>query len=315
MSAALSRPAYILAGATAAGKTGLAHAIARTEGWPILSADAMLVYRGMDIGTAKPTTAERAGLVYGGIDCVTPDQTFSVGVYWEHAKRFLTGLPAGQPVLVVGGTGLYIKTLLLGLDPMPPVDAAVRAEVQDLYEKEGLAGVQRACQEADGAGYAAVKDPTNPRRVMRALELARMGVPVRRTWAEGQVSGCVVDVQWERSALYRRIEQRVAHMYDAGLLDEVAGLRRRYPVWLETARQAIGYREAVAVLDGRLTEAEAQQETTRRTKQYARRQATWFRHQLPVAPVRRTEPETEDEVVARIRAEWSTHGPSIINYG
>lgn len=278
-----ARPLYVLAGPTAAGKTTFAHAVARETGWPICSADAMLVYRGMDIGTAKPTTVERKGLVYGGIDIVDPTSTFSVGDYLEHAQAFMASLPSTQPVLVVGGTGLYIKALLRGLDPMPAVDPALREEIDACYRAQGLAGIQQALKEADPERYAQLADPNNPRRVTRALELARMKVPLKKVWEEDTSSPTnqVVVLEWDRTVLYQRIEQRVDMMLREGLIKEVEHLMATYPVWSTTASRAIGYQEARAVIEGQMTVPQAREEIIRRTKQYARRQATWFRHQVP----------------------------------
>lgn len=312
MTETTSRELYVLAGPTAAGKSALAHTLAREHGWPVLSADAMLVYRGMDIGTAKPTRAEREGIRYGGMDLVTPDRPFSVGAWVEHARSFLGKISRGQRVVVVGGTGLYIKALLRGLDPMPTADKTIRDGAEALYAREGLAGLQAACREADAERFEALKDKANPRRVMRALELARMGVPMERVWEQG-ATGPIVVLNMERDLLSRRIAQRVEAMYAAGLLEEVRHLRDRYAGWSDTARMAIGYREALAVLNNEMTEDDAKKETKRRTVQLARRQMTWFRNQLPMVPVHITDAETASALARRVHGLWSEHGPCRIN--
>ncbi len=304
------RKAFILAGTTAVGKTAVAHYIARREGWAILSADAMLVYRGMDIGTAKPSLAERSEVSYGGIDLVSPDESFSVGDYLDHARSFLAPLSPTQPVIVVGGTGLYIKALLQGLDPMPPVDLAIRREVESLYEVEGLEGLCRACATADPKRYAALADRSNPRRVMRALELARMGVPFSPSWQtpskhfEGLVQLCM-----NRASLDEQIRMRVERMFSAGLLDEVASLVRQYPNWSRTARSAIGYREALALYRGECSEPEAREAIAQRTRRYARRQETWFRHQLPFHTITRETSTSMDVLADRVLSIWRQYGP------
>jgi tRNA dimethylallyltransferase len=306
-------PAYFLAGPTAIGKTALAHLLAVQNQWPILSADAMLVYRGMDIGTAKPTAAERAGIpAYGGLDLVTPDQRFSVGAYLAAAHRFLSTLPADQPVLVVGGTGLYIKALLLGLDPMPAVDDETRAWAEALYARAGLVGIQQACRDLAPDRFAALDDPQNPRRVLRALELARMGVPYEGVWAQAHPAGTVVLMERNRTQLTERIEQRVDQMWAGGLIEEVRDLQKAYPEWSDTAAKAIGYQEARAVLAGECAEGEARAQIIRRTRKLARKQSTWFRHQAAAHSVSCDGRELAD-VAAEVLSYWRTHGPGIIS--
>ncbi len=308
MSEADVREVYFLAGPTATGKTAVAHQLARDHGWAVLSADAMLVYRGMDIGTAKPAPEARAGILYGGVDLITPDQPFSVGAWLDHARAFLRSVPRGQRVVVAGGTGLYIKALLYGLDPMPSADAAVRRAVEALYAQDGLAGLQRACREADAGRYAAIRDPSNPRRVMRALELAWMGVPMKNVWQDA--SPCrVVMLDMDRQALGDRIAERVETMYRAGFLDEVRRLRDSYPVWSDTAGKAIGYLEALALLNGEMSEKTAKEETVRRTTRLVRRQTTWFRNQLDVAPVAVADDGDDmTDLAERVYAHWSDYG-------
>ncbi len=299
---------YVLAGPTATGKTDLAHRLARERQWAMLSADAMLVYRGMNIGTAKPPPEERDAIPYGGMDLVTPEQPFSVGAWLDHAHAFLASIPTTQSVLVVGGTGLYIKSLLYGMDPMPDTDQVVRAEVQALFEQEGLEGLRKAAMEEAPDRYNDLKDKDNPRRILRALELARMGVPRKRVWERGS-AGRIAVLTMERKALTCRIIQRVHRMYREGLLDEVRHVRERYPVWSDTARMAIGYREGLAVLEGEMTEEQAQEETVKRTRRLARRQMTWFRHQLDCATVDVDSDAAVEDTVRRVQDVWSTHGP------
>ena len=312
MSGRVSRDLYLLAGPTATGKSEVAHHLARGGDWAVLSADAMLVYEGMDIGTAKPTAAERAGLTYGGIDWATPDQPFSVGQYLEKAHEFLRGLPPDQPVVVTGGTGLYIKALLIGLDPMPSTSAALRAEVEEIYAATGLTGLQEACKQADPDRYADLKDPRNPRRLMRAVELARMGAPRADAWKKS-IPGKCVGLTMERALLNQRIADRVDTMYENGLMNEVRALQARYPRPSDTARMAIGYREAQRVVAGEYTVEQAKAETIRRTRRYARRQETWFRHQIPLTSVEVTEKSRANKTAERVRALWSHYGPCRIS--
>ncbi len=306
------RKVHMLAGPTATGKTDLAHRLARKHEWAVLSADSMLVYRGMDIGTAKPLPADRAGLRYGGIDLATPDQSFDVGAWLAHARDFLQELPAEQEILVVGGTGLYFKALLYGLDPMPSVDPAVREWAERIYEDRGLDGLRRTCQELASERYAALKDKDNPRRLMRALELERMGAPHARVWEQREVEAVPVVLHMPRGRLDERIEARVERMFRDGLLDEVRRLQTQYPVWSDTASGAIGYREACAVLNGEMDEAEARASIARRTRQLARRQLTWFRHQLACEWVDINPGTSEEELAENVYAVWRRYGPCSI---
>lgn len=301
--------AFFLVGPTAVGKTDIAHRLARQEGLDILSADAMLVYKGMDIGTAKPDAEERKGLFYGGLDLATPDESFSVGAFLQHARTFLAAQRTRKrPLLVVGGTGLYVKALVQGLDAMPEIPAEVRDEIEQLYKREGLTGLQQMCATQDPVAFEAVKDKANPRRLMRVLELARMGFEPEHRWKKHS-AGMIVGLSSPREPLNQRISQRIVDMYAAGLLDEVRALRAIYPQWSDTARGAIGYREALGVIEDGDNEAVAQANTDRRTRQLARRQMTWFRHQLSVNWVEAGGPDDADRVATQVLNHWREHGP------
>ncbi len=275
-----SLPKNILAlvGPTASGKTAVAHTIARARGWAVLSVDALQVYRGLDIGVAKPAPAEREGIRYGGLDLVEPDRRFSAGDYVRAVARDWPRLAAAPAVLAVAGTGLYLRALLAGLDA-PPGNPARRAEAEALLERGGVEALQEAVRRAAPAIWAALRDPRNPRRLVRAYERAFSGAPVS---SAPRPRPRAVGLRVPTAELAERIRARVRAMYDRGLLEEAAELRRRYPEISATARAAIGYREAWDALDGRCTAAEAMERTIVRTRQYAKRQMTWFRHQMAV---------------------------------
>jgi len=160
--------AWILAGATATGKSAVAQRIAQDEGFSILSADAMLVYKGMDIGTAKPSPEERGNIPYYGLDLVSPSEPFSAG-RWLDAAREACAVTPGRKLIVTGGTGLYIKALTDGLDGSG-VDPEVRLRWRTVFEKEGLAGLQQVLRERAPAAFQTLDNPLNPRRLLRALE-------------------------------------------------------------------------------------------------------------------------------------------------
>ena len=288
-----SSPTYCLAGATASGKTAVAQALAERLGLPILSADAMLVYAGMDIGTAKPTAAERGAVPYFGLDLVTPGEDFSAAAWLAEARRAQAASPTG--LIVAGGTGLYFSALLRGLDPTPPANPALRARLEALPPEE-----LRARLRAHGQ---TVADAANPRRLVRALEILEQGGALPAGWGE-RPRPRLLALTWPRETLYRRIAARVEAMYAAGLLEEAAALRRRFPAWSRTAAQAIGYAEAFAVLDGAMTEAEARERTVVRTRQLARRQETYLRHQFTVDWVQAGPGDGIESLAGRVAEKW-----------
>ena len=252
----------------------------------------MLVYRGMDIGTAKPTPAERSAFRYRGIDLVSPAEPCSAGLYLEAARAALhDAADSDCGLLVVGGTGLYIDLLLHGLsgDGAPPVPADLRARYAALLAEGGPAALRAEAERLRPGVLARLADPENPRRVQRVLERLALGqdpVPTRETTGPGLLSPdtpCAV-LSIPAAPLAERIARRVDAMFAQGLLNEVRALRQAHPVWSSTASAAIGYAEAAAVLDGALSPDEARERIALRTRQLAKRQRTWFRGRLPDAP-------------------------------
>ncbi len=340
--------AWFLVGATAVGKTAVAQYLAERTGATILSTDAMLVYRGMDIGTAKPSLQERGPVRYLGLDLANPDESFSTGAWLQGVRaelavaRQVTFAEAGAPaagLIAVGGTGLYVRALTQGLEASA-ADPARRHYWQERLAQEGLASLQRELTARVPAALAAgLVDGRNPRRVIRALEHLEQHGALPTGWHAATVPQ-VVGLRLPRAALHQRIEARVRKMFDDGLLAEVEELRRRYPVWqrcgeapalaepgayaqaagaaggppesLATARQAIGYAEASDLLDKRLTREQAMQQMVIRTRQLAKRQETWFRHQAEVRWIDLTPHETVAAVASRVLAAWSAHGPTPI---
>jgi tRNA dimethylallyltransferase len=268
---------------TASGKTAQSIRLAvrlQDRGVPvaIISADSRQVYRGLDIGTAKATAAERAGIPHHGLDLVDPDRPFSVADFVDHAEAALDDVARrGGLAILVGGTGLYLRAIARGLDTRAlPSDPDVRAEVERELVTDGLASVaDRLSRLAPNLG--ARTDLANPRRVARAMEIALLrgdaplpaarGYPARSAW---------VGLRSEPGQHAARIARRARDQFDAGLVDEARGLREHYDPGLP-AFSAIGYREAWAHLDGELTREEAIDRDAARNVQFARRQATWFR--------------------------------------
>jgi tRNA dimethylallyltransferase len=270
-------PVGVIVGPTASGKSALAHALARRLDAGLISADAFMVYRGMDIGTAKPTAEERAGLSYLGLDLVEASASFTAHGYVDaiHAAA-----PSGR-WLVVGGTGLYIRALLQGLTTGRGGDAGLRAEADQVLAQGGADALFAWCRARDPGLEARLPegDRRNPRRWIRALEKGML--PDDTPLPPFPSTIPVIGLQWERETLVARIGSRVDAMLAAGWVDEVARIDAAGG-FSDTAAQAIGYRELREVQAGRLSLAAAREQIVVRTRQYAKRQMTWFRGQLPV---------------------------------
>lgn len=306
------RTLYVLVGPTASGKTSIAQWIAEQRGAAVLSADSMLIYKGMDIGTAKPEQTTRGCVPYLGMDLAEPHETFSVWHYRQSVVSQLAELPVAQDVIVVGGSGLYVKALITGLDRAGEEPVA-RRQWETLFAEQGVEGLQTALRQQNPRLLATLADARNPRRLIRALE-RREDVWPPPDAKEHEAGGSVIAATpvlaglWvEPVLLNSRIARRVEEMYAAGLLEEVAGLLAMEPGFSPTARQAIGYAEAIAVLEGRCSRAEAMEKTAIRTRQLAKRQRTWFRHQAQVQWVNVSEEDSVESIAGRVQKIWETY--------
>ena len=276
-------PMLVVAGATATGKTGLAIDVAlalRGRGIPaeVISADSRQVFRGLDIGTAKVSVADRRGVPHHGLDLVEPDGAFSVADFVRHARGVLGSIAAqGGVAILAGGTGLYLRAVARGLDTDAlPSDPDLRAMIEAQLAAGGLApAVERLRTLAPR--LAARIDTANPRRVARALEIAELrgdAPPPPPLGYDAPVAWLGLRVEPPTHAEW--IATRARQQFDAGLIEEARALRERFDPGLP-AFSAIGYRESWAVLDGELTREAAIELDARRNLQFARRQATWFR--------------------------------------
>lgn len=267
----------VIAGPTASGKTDLALRLAQAYPVEVVSADASMVYRGMDIGTAKPSPLERQQVPHHLIDILDPDQDFSVLDYWHRAQEATEGvLLRGRIPLVVGGTGYYIRALSEGLYELPAPDALWQQELWKVVETEGLepllAELRAASpQDAERVG-------SNPRRVVRAVEiLRRTGTPPAhfpRSEPRFRYRKLLLWPEW--GWLEPRLQARTEAMFQQGLVEEVKGLLQRFPL-MTTALQSIGYKEVAAHLRGETSLEEARLAVLGATRAYAKRQYTWFR--------------------------------------
>ncbi len=266
-----------LIGPTATGKTEAGIAIAEALGAEILSVDSMLVYRGMSVGTAKPTADQRARVRHHLLDLAEPSERFTVARFQDEAARVLAVV---ERPLLVGGSGLYFRAIVDELE-FPPEDRAVREELEREAVAVGPAPLHRRLTAMDPVAASRI-DPGNVRRTVRALEVAAITGERFSDFAEPWIRYDpervrVAGVQIDRDVLGRRIELRIRRMLDVGWRDEVRALvDRGYGGWL-TSTQAIGYSEFARELDGRLSHEDAVSLTIRRTKELARRQEAWFR--------------------------------------
>ena len=269
----------VLVGPTAGGKSALALAVARRVGdVELVSVDSMLVYRGMDVGTAKPTPAERVEIAHHLLDLADPEEDFSVARFQRAARDVLADIEArGRRALLVGGTGLYVRAVVDDLD-LPGRYEEARAEVEAEPDTVALHGRLAAVDPA----AAARMEPTNRRRIVRALEVTLGSGRPFSSYGPGLEAYPPsrfrqVGVTAPRDVLDRRIEDRFATMLDDGLLDEVRALAARSGGLSRTARQALGYRELLAHVEDGVPLDEAVAEAVRRTRAFARRQERWFR--------------------------------------
>ena len=273
-------PVLALVGPTAAGKTELALAVAERLGAEVVSADAMLVYRGMDIGTAKPTPGERARVPHHLVDLVDPGEEFSVARFQPLARAAIAEvLGRGRMPLLVGGSGLYFHAVVDDF-VFPPTDQAVRVRLEAEAARVGLPELYRRLAAADPPAAARIQ-PANLRRMVRALEVMELtGRPFSSFRAamdatEARYRLTVLGLDPGPELLRARVAERVAAMAEAGLVEEVRRLAER-PL-SRTARQALGYKELLDAMEQGTPVAEALEAVVRRTRAYARRQLAWFR--------------------------------------
>lgn len=275
----------VIVGPTGAGKTRLSLELAARVGGEVVSADSQQVYAGMDIGTGKATPEERAQVPHHLLDVVQPDEEMTAARFAELADRAIDAIAArGRPVIVCGGTGLYVRALLLGLFEGPPAAPAIRAELTAFIEREGGAALHAELARVDPAAAARI-DPNDTKRMIRALEVFRLtGEPMSAHQARHdhrslppRYPARLVGLAPAREDLYRAIDARVDAMLAAGLEGEVAALRARGFGPPLRSQQAIGYAELHEVAAGTLPRDRAIELIKRNSRHYARRQLSWYR--------------------------------------
>ncbi|MGH8021078.1 MAG: tRNA (adenosine(37)-N6)-dimethylallyltransferase MiaA [Opitutaceae bacterium] len=281
---------WLITGCTASGKTDLSIACAEFAGAEIVSCDALLFYRGMDVGTAKPSLAERARVPHHLIDVLDPLERMDVKRYIELASQTAAAITArGRRVIVAGGSGFYLKSFLAPVADDVPVDRDLRAELEEAWRRDGLPSLVARLHALNPRGLDAL-DTRNPRRVLRALERCLVSGRPLLELAESfraQVSPFsgydvrLIEISREPEELRRRIRARTAAMVAGGLVEEVRALRAAGFERNPAVATAVGYRETLAWLDAGGSEAELVEVIVRSTNRLARKQRTWFRSQLP----------------------------------
>ncbi len=291
----------VVCGPTASGKTALAIRIAEEFGAEIISADSRQVYRELPIGSAAPTQEERLSVPHHLVGNVSIHEPYNAGRFAEEARKILDGLFEKSPIqLIAGGTGLYIKALVDGMDDLPEVPEEIRTRYMQRLEAEGLVKLQEELKHRDPE-YAAEADLANKARVLRALELIESSGTKYSELRKGRKRDKPFEVVYlmpalEREVLYARINARAIAMLNGGWIEEAESLKAFREL---KALQTIGYPEIFAMLDGKLSKDECLAHIQQATRRYAKRQLTWFRNQTEVKEVNAN--ATRDEVRAVVK--------------
>ena len=273
----------VICGPTASGKTALSIELAKKINGEIISADSMQIYKDMDIGTAKPDVEEMQGIKHYLLDFVKPDTRYSVAEFKIDATKAIEEiLKKGKVPIVVGGTGLYVDTLIYGIEYNDiKIDEKYRKELEEIAEKQGLEVLYKKAQEIDSKAMEKIS-PNDKKRIMRVLEIYKAtGKTKTEQEAESRKNGIkynykVFALNMDREILYNRINLRVDIMIEKGLIEEVQKLKDKYNEF-PTAMQGLGYKEVVEYLENRTTKEEMIEKIKMETRRYAKRQLTWFR--------------------------------------
>ena len=279
------RPLIIIVGPTAVGKTQISIQLAERLNGEIVSADSRLFYRGMDIGTAKPTSEERARVPHHLIDVADPDEIWSLAVFQQKATEVIADVHLrGKLPFLVGGTGQYVRAVTEGWTP-PEVepDPRLRGVLEHLAEEKGIYWLHEGLKRVDPAAATKI-DARNLRRTVRALEvIMTTGRPFsqQRRQSNSPYNLLVIGLKRPRAELYQRIDERIEAMFAAGFVDEVKSLLDKGYLPDLPTMSAIGYRECIQVVNGRLSAEQAKVEMRRATRIFVRRQANWFKEDDP----------------------------------
>jgi tRNA dimethylallyltransferase len=307
----MGRSAIAITGATATGKTALAVDVAHALDGEVISMDSRQLYRGMDIGTATPTMAERRGVPHHGFDLIGPDERYSAGRFARDARRWITEIRGrGRIPILAGGTGFFLRALTEPLFDEPPLPAARRAKLSHWLERQSLDTLQRMARTLDPHG-AVAREPANRQRLTRSVEVALLtGRPLPEWHAAGggepAADLLVFVLDLPRPELTARIHERVDAMVRAGLVDEVRSLLDAGYGPGDPGMSATGYAELIPHLRGVVALEEALEQIRAATRRYARRQATWFRHQVPADTIRLDASRPTAELTRDVAEAWQT---------
>ncbi len=315
----MAEAVLVVTGPTASGKTTLAVELALRLDGEIVSADSRQVYRGMDIGTAKPTTAERCGIPHHGFDLVDPSERYSAGRFGRDARRWIAGIRGrGRVPVVAGGTGFFLRALTRPLFEEPPLGEIERAGLRGALADRPVAELERwvrALEPASPLPDSAGRGGAGRQRLLRAIEVALLtGRPLGWWHAnapalEPPVRAIHFVLEWPREELGDRIDRRVSAMIDGGWVEEVRGLRDRGLDEGTPGMTATGYTDMLAFVNGCITLDDAMARTRRATRRYARRQMTWFRNQLPGDTVHLQGASALDQLTDRVLRRWKELRP------
>lgn len=303
-------PLLAVVGATGTGKTRLAVALAELlGGGEVISCDSGQIYRGLDVGTAKPTPEERLRAPHHLIDLLDPDARWSAAEFAAAADAAIADVRArGRCPILVGGNGLWYRALVRGLFSAPTIPEELRASIRAEIQEQGSEALHAELKRSDPAAAARIQ-PRDPQRIARALEVIRhTGVPISELQAEHGFAERRYEVRafaldWPRESLREHLAERVRGMFEGGILEEVDACLARGLSAESPGLGIIGYKEAVAFRQGVIPKAEALENAITATRRYAKRQRNWFRHEPDVAWI---SPEaTAAEVVQRLPAGWA----------
>jgi tRNA dimethylallyltransferase len=307
-----SRPAteaIVITGPTGAGKTTLAVEVAEQVGGSIISADSRQVYRGMDIGTAKPGPELRKRLPHNGLDLVDPDEGYSAGRFARDAWVWIDQITAdGRVPVIAGGTGFFIRSLLEPLGPEPDLEPERRDDLRRYLSGLAPDELKRWLRRLDPLRASRFENEGGGQRLSRSLEVALLSGQPHTRWLERPpetraLSALVFCLELPREVLYERINARFDRMMEQGLLDEVRGLLERHSTDAP-GLDSLGYAELARHVHGELSLEEAVEEAKRNTRRFAKRQMTWFRHQLPEGAVWLDGRQSIGQLVASVLSNW-----------
>ena len=273
----------VICGPTASGKTSLGIEIAKRINGEIISADSMQLYKYMNVGTAKPTEEEKEGIPHHMLDICTPDEEYNVSRYKEDATKCIEDIISrGKTPIIVGGTGLYIDTLVRGIEFNEiENDIEYRNQLEEMVKENGIDFLFEELTKVDPESAKQI-DKNNVRRVIRALEIYKVTGRKKSDLDKESVKGSkynfqVYGILWDREILYNRINERVDIMLNTGLVEEVKELREKYNL-SKTALQGIGYKEVIKYLDNEYSYEDMVNAIKQESRRYAKRQMTWFNH-------------------------------------